>query len=295
MVSPFRWDHRFTAFIINSPVYYNNSHPDLKDSFLSYICGNTNGQVLEVTPASILQTCVRQFLKPSSDPTVIASGTLAPLFPSILVQVNSSFVGQQRRDALSIVVPLIDSSSDLQCTHNELVDRFYASASDSPLFYCYPEQGAKRSMFPVFQLRSVMYNEKESMEKLLADCKLPFDLIKVDLNAVVESTCRALELLLQEVVNIREKNGVPFLFGEDEKVYGMIRVPDQRSLQLLFFPPDFPVLMDFLKNNQIMKIVEWVRTIPLEYLPPIYAFLTRKNIQLPSPLPRLPPREKNFN
>lgn len=245
-----------------------------------------------MSPASVLQLSIRQFLVPSPDPDSLARRSLAPLYPSIQIQLNPSFVQQQRIDFLAIVVPLIDTSLDPKASRSQLLDQFYASPPESPLFYCYPEQRDKQSVFPAFQLRGVAYNEKESMEKALAESKLPVDSITVDSNQVVESTSRVLDLLMRAVKEMKEKKEVPFLFGEDEHVYGMIQLVDQHSVQMLFFPPDFPLLLSFIRGNQFEKIVAWIQTIPLQYIPPIYAFLTRKNIQLPFPCPALPPRRK---
>lgn len=293
VVHLFRWDSRFTSFIINSPVYFNsNSHLDLKSTYLNYLCNSTNGQVVEVTPASVVQSIIRQFLVPSADPPTLAHESLAPLYPSIKVQVNPSFLGQQSKDFLSIVVPLIGSAPDAQCSRSELIDRIYASAPDSPLFYCYPEQRGQQSVFPVFQLRNVVYSEKEPLEKMLADCKLPFDWIEVNSNEVIESTNQALGLLMQVVNGMKENNEMAFLFGEDNLVYGMVSFTDKCLLKILFFPPDFPLLIDYVRNNKLAKIVEWIKMIPLEYVPPIYAFLERKKIQLPFLCPSLPPRKK---
>lgn len=248
--------------------------------------------MIEVSPASVLQLTIRQFLVPSPDPDSLARSLLAPLYPSIKIQLNPSFAQQQRIDFLSIVVPLMDASLDPKAPHSLLLEQFYASPPESPLFYGYPEQREKQSVFPAFQLRGVAYNERESMEKALAESKLPVDAITIDSNQVIEATSRVLELLMRAVKEMKEKKEVPFLFGEDEHVYGMIQLVDPHSLQMLFFPPDFPMLLNLIRNNQFEKIVAWIQTIPMQYIPPIYAFLTRKNMQLPFPCPALPPRRK---
>lgn len=290
----FRWDNRFTAFIINSPVYYlsNSAHPDLKDTYLNYLCTSTNGQVIEVSPASVLQLSIRQFLVPSSDFEFLARSQLAPLYPSIKIQLNPSFAQQQRIDFLSIVVPLADASLDPAASHSQLLEQFYASPPESPLFYGYPEPRDKQSVFPVFQLRGVAFSERESMRKSLEESKLPFDSITVDPNQVIEATSRVVKLLMLAVKEMKEMKEVPFLFGEDEHMYGMIQLVDPNSLQMLFFPPDFPLLLNLIRSNQFEKIVAWIQTIPVQYVPPIYAFLTRKNVKLPFPCPTLPPRKK---
>ena len=160
--------------------------------------------MIEVSPASVLQLTIRQFLVPSPDPDSLARSLLAPLYPSIKIQLNPSFAQQQRIDFLSIVVPLMDASLDPKAPHSLLLEQFYASPPESPLFYGYPEQREKQSVFPAFQLRGVAYNERESMEKALAESKLPVDAITVDSNQVVEATSRVLELLMRAVKEMKD-------------------------------------------------------------------------------------------
>lgn len=293
MLSPFRWDNRFIACIINSPVYFNKSHLDWKKSPLSNLCSSTNGQLIEINAASTVQVNRELFC------TVPKSYECDPQFvrlvPSILIQVKSSYFGQQQNvDMLSIVVPLNGQTDSSQLSQRELVEQYYSEPADSSRFYPYPEQRSKRSIFPLYQLRSVAYSEREPIREMLEKSQLPYDQIDLALDDLTKASQQAVDLLVNIVSDTREQNGdvMPFLFGEDNHVYGMIYVENSMTVRILFFPPDFPLLMKRLMNKQTQQIVEWIQTIPLEYVPPVYAFLNRSGIHLPFPCPTLPSRDQ---
>ena len=168
MLSPFRWDHQFNAFIVYSPVLYNDSPLDVKESSLYTICTSTRGQLFKVDMVPTALNAKNQlfyngtnnkdsskFKKVHFHPSVILfidKRTITANNPSnndLLTEVMQSVA---KGDMLSIPVPLISHAEQPSKPLNQLLDSFFHHKEH---FYPFPEQGKPRGSFPLFRLQLI--------------------------------------------------------------------------------------------------------------------------------------------
>lgn len=64
------------------------------------------------------------------------------------------------------------------------------------------------------------------------------------------------------------------------------------SSNFFSFTPDFPLLEEKIEQNDINSIIQWIQTIPLEYVPSVYSYLKSCNIHIPFSCPSLPSRSQ---
>lgn len=84
----------------------------------------------------------------------------------------------------------------------------------------------------------------------------------------------------------------PYLQGEDKHTYGVILEASESLVKLLFFTPDFPLMEEKMEQKEINAIIQWIQTIPLEYVPSVFAYLKSCSIHIPFLCPSLPSRDQ---
>ena len=178
MLSPFRWDHQFNAFIVYSPVLYNNSPLDIKESSLYTICTSTRGQLFKVDSVPAAMNAKNQLFYNGTNNKDISKFKKVHFYPSVILfidkrtitannPVNNDLFAEimqnvAKGDMLSIPIPLVSHTEQPTKPLPELLDSFFQHKEH---FYPFPEQGKPRGSFPLFRLQ--LLHEKIPPQQLL--------------------------------------------------------------------------------------------------------------------------------
>ena len=173
LLSPFRWDQQFNAYIIYSPVLFNNTPLEVKDSSLYAICISTRGQLFKIDSLSTALSANNQLFLTSLKGTDVDKSPKAHFYPSVILIFDKQTLPQNylknidsfpefmqglaKGEGLSFPIPLIpaESSSFLSLSQEEKLDLFFKHSSEVQSFYPYPEQGKPRGSYPLFRIRLI--------------------------------------------------------------------------------------------------------------------------------------------
>lgn len=173
LLSPFRWDHQFNAYIIYSPVLFNNSPLEVKESSLYTICTSTRGQLFKIDSLSTALSANNQLFLTSLKGTDVDKSPKARFYPSVILILDKQTLPQNylknieslpefmqglaRGESLSFPIPLIpaESSSFMSLSQEEKLAMFFKHTCETQSFYPYPEQGKPRGSYPIFRIRLI--------------------------------------------------------------------------------------------------------------------------------------------